>query len=186
MNTKKNNSKKMIALLLVLMLLLGGVIGGTIAYLIAEPVSNTNTFVAGGIGVLEIKDEIGEVTVTPGKNITETIKVSFKNYNVGAYVFLEIDETGWTVRENEGTYEYTLGTGVTWTLDGWTMLKNGVYYKTVAYNDGDQTWTVVDGIEVSKEISMSDIADHAGQLKITAYAIQSDELTAEDAWEELQ
>lgn len=186
--TKRNVSLKTMVILLVLVLLVGCAAGGTLAWLMTKSSTVTNTFVAGNIGTLNLAETKGdEYIVTPGVKITKDPVVTFTGNNVAAYVFLQIDATGWTVTGADTTYTYYIGENqeMSWVLDGWTQVTNGVYYKEVAANAGTQTWHVINGdtITVSSDITKSNISDYAKNLTFTAYAIQKEGFNSfADAW----
>ena len=74
-----------------------------------------------------------------------------------------------------------------WVLDGWTKLGDGVYYKGVAANAGEQSWSDIkdNKITVSSEITKANISDYTKGLSFTAYAIQKDGFTTvAAAWEQ--
>ena len=187
---KKSLSMKVVVLLLAVVLLIGCVAGGTLAYLMTKSATVTNTFVAGEIGTLSLAETTGNsYIVTPGVDITKDPVVTFKGNNVAAYVFLKVEATGWTVSGSDTTYTYSIGTNqeVKWVLDGWTKLEDGVYYKEVAANAGEQSWSVIkdNKITVSYEITKANIGNYTKGLSFTAYAIQKDGFTTvAAAWEQ--
>ena len=190
----KNASKKAIVLLMAAVLLIGCVAGGTFAYLLIGTAKVDNTFVAGNIGDLKLEEtKKDNYLVVPGVNITKDPKVTFSGNNVDAYVFLKIDAADWTVSGSDTTYTYTIGSGnkeMKWTLEGWTKLEDGVYYKEVAANAAAQNWTVIKNntITVGTGITETEIADYANVLSFTAYAAQmyetnGDAFTPAEAWD---
>lgn len=189
---KKSVSTKVVVLLLAVVLLIGCVAGGTLAWLMAKSSTVTNTFVAGEIGTLSLAETTGDsYIVTPGVDITKNPVVAFNGNNVAAYVFLKVDATGWIVSGTDTTYTYSIGTNqeMKWVLDGWTKLADGVYYKEVAANAGEQSWSVIkdNKITVSYEITKADISDYTKGLTFTAYAIQKDGFNSvADAWTQAQ
>ena len=192
MYAKKSVSMKVVVLLLAVVLLIGCVAGGTIAYLMAKSSTVNNTFVAGEIGTLKLSETTGNsYIVTPGVDITKDPTITFNGNNVAAYVFLKVDATGWTVSGADTTYTYSIGTNqeMKWELNGWTKLEDGVYYKEVAANAGEQSWSVIkdNKITVSSEITKANISDYTKGLSFTAYAIQKDGFTTVNAaWTQAQ
>lgn len=192
MYAKKSVSMKIVVLLLAVVLLIGCVAGGTLAYLMAKSSTVDNTFVAGEIGTLNLSETTGNsYIVTPGVDITKNPTVTFSGNNVAAYVFLKVDAAGWKVSGSDTTYTYSIGTNqeMKWVLDGWTKLEDGVYYKEVAANAGEQSWSVIkdNTITVSSEITKANISNYAKGLSFTAYAIQKDGFkTVSDAWDQAQ
>lgn len=177
MKAKRSISVKALVLLLAVVLLVGGVVGGTVAYLMAKTPAVTNTFVAGDIGSLTLTETTGDsYMVIPGVDIEKDPVVEFEGNNVAAYVFLQIGADGWTVSASGTGYTYSIADKMSWTLEGWTQLEAGVYYKEVAAGANAQSWPVITGntITVSSEITKDDIADYTKALTFTAYAIQKD------------
>ena len=194
MYAKKKVSVKAVVLLLAVVLMIGCVAGGTLAWLITSTNSVQNTFVAGDIGDLDLTETLPEgksAIVTPGVNITKDPVVTFEGNNVAAYVFLKVDAAGWTVTGSGTTYTYTIGEGnaeMTWTLEGWTELADGIYYKEVDAG-ADQEWHIVQGdtITVESGITEANIANYANTLTFTAYATQMEKeagvnFTPAEAW----
>lgn len=189
---KKSVSLKAMAMLLVIVLLIGCGIGGTIAYLATSDGPVTNTFVPGNIGELTLTETTGDnYAVIPGVDIEKDPVVTFKGNTVDAYVFLMVEDTGWTVTANTDTntnvttYTYSIGESgkeMSWTLaDGWIPLNperekgdDYFYYREVAANSGPQTWPVIKNntITVSPEITQEMISKYATTLKFIAAAAQ--------------
>ncbi len=104
MNAKKIGMKAFV-LILALVLLIGCVAGGTIAYLMTESDTVTNTFVAGNIGTLELTETpTDSYIVVPGHDIAKDPTVKLSGNNVDAYVFLEVNAAGWTYNEDRNVY----------------------------------------------------------------------------------
>lgn len=192
MYAKRSVSMKVVVLLLAVVLLIGCVAGGTVAYLMAKSSEVTNTFVAGDIGDLTLSETTGSsYLVTPGVDIDKNPKVTFKGNNIDAYVFLKIDAAGWTVSGSDTTYTYSIGDNqeMKWVLDGWAKLQDGVYYKEIAADAPEQTWSIIqnDKISVSATITKDNISSYAKNLTFTAYAIQKGSFaTVSDAWTQAQ
>lgn len=182
MYAKKSSAFKLIALMLCLALLIGGAIGGTLAYLMTQTTPVTNTFVAGNIGNLEL-DETGmtegrtkSFMVTPGVNITKDPTVTFSGNNVPAYVFVKVDQTGWTQSEDKMTYS-CINEKVTWTVDpSWALVPGttNVYSRTVAAQASLNANVIKDNtITVAGTILQSELtADAVPNLAFSAYAVQ--------------
>lgn len=146
---KKSVSMKAVVLLLAVVLLIGCVAGGTIAYLMANTNTVTNTFVVGDIGDLKLYENDEEITtattksftIVPGKDLTKNVTVSYsytdvttdKKDDVAVYVFVKVETTDWSVTNNKDyaiteTVEDTEGDETTrnllsWSIDsGWTYL----------------------------------------------------------------
>ena len=113
---KKSVSMKVVVLLLAVVLLIGCVAGGTLAYLMANTNTVTNTFVIGEIGTLTLKEngvavednDTRTFTIVPGNNLTKNVTVSYsyaddntdKKDDVKVYVFVKVETTGWSVSNN--------------------------------------------------------------------------------------
>lgn len=178
MREKKTVSMKVAVLLLVAVLLIGCTVGGTLAWLIATTNTVTNTFVAGDVGDLTLEENSGEsYTVVPGVNITKNPVVTFTGNNIPAYVFVKVEADEWTVTGSGTEYTYTMGTNseMSWILEGWTKLSDGVYYKEVAAN-ANGAWHLIkdDTVTVSSAITKDTIANFESSLSFTAYAIQQE------------
>lgn len=202
-------SNKALLVLLALVLVIGCTVGGTLAWLTAETGTATNTFTVGDIGTLTLKEKETAVgadgvtnnyTIVPGMNIAKDPKVSYtdKKNAVDVYVFVEVGAEGWT---QEGNAYSVLGDDnsalLSWSVDcnettGWKPVSaeyDDVYYKVVAAGESLENVAVIAGnkITVSSAITeknVSDIAEAAGNITFTAYAIQQAGFdTVADAWE---
>lgn len=199
---QSRKSNKALLVLLALVLVIGCTVGGTLAWLTAETGTATNTFTVGDIGTLTLKEKktavgadgvINNYTIVPGMDIAKDPMVSYtdKKNAVDVYVFVKVGAEGWTLSDKE----YSINSGDTkllrWTVgDTWTAVegKTGVYYTTV---DADSSLTDAEVIEGStitvssaiKEDNVSAIAEAAGNITFTAYAIQQAGFdTVADAW----
>lgn len=199
---QSRKSNKALLVLLALVLVIGCTVGGTLAWLTAETGTATNTFTVGDIGTLTLKEKktavgadgvINNYTIVPGMDIAKDPMVSYtdKENAVDVYVFVKVGAEGWTLSDKE----YSINSGDTkllrWTVgDTWTAVegKTGVYYTTV---DADSSLTDAEVIEGStitvssaiKEDNVSAIAEAAGNITFTAYAIQQAGFdTVADAW----
>lgn len=201
-NKKKNSFSKVVVLLLCLCLLIGGVIGGTIAYLMDSSEKVVNTFVAGDIGHLGLTetDADKKFMVIPGVEIEKDPTVTFYGNNVDAYVFVTVEQEGWVVSSDGMSYSCVKNSQdkyqVTWMIaPGWKHLDNGVYYREVGPDaDGnlgaEEKYPVISGnkITVLNTITKEDLENFpTTKLTFKAYAIQKDALTnAAAAWSALQ
>lgn len=182
------NSRKLAVLLLALVMLVGATFGGTLAYLTDITGVKTNAFVVGKVGELELsesandyayKDANGNYIIIPGVEIKKDPKVIFKDNNIDAYIFVEVEASEWTAATANNVTTYTMGTDekMKWTVDSsWTNLENvdGVFYRTVTANAAEANWPIISGntISVSSNITESTISQYASSLTFTAYAIQ--------------
>lgn len=200
-NKRKSNAGKSAILFLAVAMLVGCMIGGTVAWLISESQTVTNTFVAGQIGTLELTEtdvetnkettEGQEYLIVPGTPIAKDPKVTYTPVEnadgkapVAVYVFVEIGAAGWTKSGNV----YSIGDQMSWTVDSyWTCLEGNVYYKelTAGTEIEDQAIIAENKITVSptavNEDNIEDLAAASG-LNFSVYAIQKDNLSVADAW----
>ena len=182
---------KSFALLLALVLLIGCIAGGTIAWLIAESKTVTNTFVAGQVGELTLKEnnaeiEKNEYVIVPGVNIPKDPKVSYAPAKgndvekVPVYVFVKITADEWTKSDN--TYSMISGdkTMMSWTVaDEWKLVpgETDVYYIAVAKGNSITDQEIIEGSTITvnsttvNEDNIEDLAD-ASDLEFSVYAIQ--------------
>ena len=220
MNAKKSVSMKVVGLLLAAVLLIGCVVGGTVAYLMTNTNTVTNTFVVGDIGTLKLTENDTVITETqnsfdfeivPGVDIAKKVEVEYSytdkvGYDaVPVYVFVKVGAANWTVDPDSDNMKYTVSEGdktlLSWSIDsGWTHLQketdgSQVYYREVAENVKSDNALVIaansgegdtGNIDVSSEITKANIEkvkDAAGNITITAYAIQKDTFAdAAAAW----
>ena len=190
MYAKKNSGKKLVVLLLVVVLLIGCTIGGTIAYLIAEHKTVTNTFVAGAIGTLELaetdkasQNAEGQYIIVPGKTITKDPKVTYtpaEANDVGeVYVFVQVSGGNWTYTATNRTFT---ADSLNWVLaDNWIPLSNVdgnmVFYQKVSSLTGAaiiKDNTVAVGSDIVKGDDMTQAVNAASGLTFTAHAIQAE------------
>lgn len=197
MNAKKNVSMKTVALLLAVVLLIGCVAGGTTAWLIAEPRTVENTFVAGQIGTLELTETVPankSAIVTPGVDIAKDPTVTFSGNNVDAFVFVQVTADQWTSDETTRKNYSGVNGKVTWSIDdSWTLVTGttNVYYQEVAAN-GTLNAAIIknNAVMVADTIIAGEMASDI-TLKFTAYAIQQEknssaDFTPAEAWVAVQ
>ena len=194
----KLGSKKLAVMLTSLAFVLCTVIGGTLAWLVAETKPVVNTFTYGDINItLEETDtnkdgdddpNTNTYSMVPGHTIVKDPKVTFKANSEDAWLFVKLEKTN--DFDKFMTYEMA---------DGWTKLDNvdGVYYREVSKAAQDAEFTVIKGDtvnvkgEVTKEMLNALDANGASnypKLTVTAYAVQRDNniATASDAWAKTQ
>ena len=194
----KLGSKKLAVMLTSLAFVLCTVIGGTLAWLVAETKPVVNTFTYGDINItLEETDtnkdgdddpNTNTYSMVPGHTIVKDPKVTFKANSEDAWLFVKLEKTN--DFDKFMTYEMA---------DGWTKLDNvdGVYYREVSKATQDAEFTVIkdDTVTVKGEVTkeMLNALDKEGasnypKLIVTAYAVQRDNniATASDAWAKTQ
>ena len=189
---KRSAGSKLVLMLLAVTFVLCGIIGGTVAWLIADTDPVVNTFTYGDINItIEETDADGdgnpdanEYPMVPGNPIEKDPKVTVLANSENAWLFVKLEKS--VNFDDFMTYEIAAG----WTaLDGVT----GVYYRTVDKSASNAEFIVlkdntvnVKG-EVTKEMLNALDANGASNyptLTVTAYAVQRDSniTTATDAW----
>ena len=187
---------KPLALIMALVLTLGGVIGGTVAWLIATPDPVVNTFTYGDINIdldetdTKLDDDndpnTNEYEMMPGQSITKDPEITVKSGSEEMWLFVKLEKSS-----NFDTFmEYTVA-------DGWTALSgvDGVYYQHITVEDvatADKAIAVIKNNTVTvketvtkDQLNALDSGSSANYptLTVTAYAVQyAGNATAADAW----
>ena len=184
-NAKRNRrsvSSKTLALLLALVLVLGVAAGGTIAWLVAQSDTVTNTFTYGDINIALTETTGSSYKIVPGVDIKKDPKVTVKAGSEACWLFVKVDEAGDFV---SGKVTYAIA-------DGWTALegKDGVYYREVSAATADTDFAVLkdNKITVSGDLTKAEVnsVETTPTLTFTAYAVQKDGMTdAAAAWEKV-
>ena len=191
---KRFKGTKLFVMSMAFTLVLCGIIGGTVAWLIADTDPVINTFTYGDINI-DLKetdtDKDGDgnpntnnYPMIPGNPITKDPVVTFKANSENAWLFVKLEKSA--NFDDFMTYEIA---------EGWIALDgvNGVYYREVTKADADVDYTVIKDNtvnvkgEVTKEMLNALDANGASDyptLTVTAYAVQRDRniTTAADAW----
>ena len=187
---------KLFAVILTLTLVFGGMVGGTVAWIIAAPEPVVNTFTYGDINIKLEETNTGldgdndsntnEYKMTPGEDITKDPVITVEAGSEDMWLFVKLEKS-----ENFDTF-------MTYDIDGsWAELDgvDGVYYRHITAQEietddmeihviKDDKVTVKD--TVTKE--MLNALDKDGRsdyptLTVTAYAVQhAGNATAADAW----
>lgn len=196
-HAKKFTGMKLFVMLMSITLVLCTIIGGTVAWLIADTKPVVNTFTYGDINIdLEETDtnkdgdddpNTNDYPMVPGKPITKDPKVTVFANSENAWLFVKLEKTA--NFDDFMTYEIADG----WTeLDGYT----GVYYRIVDKAEADAEYDVIkdNTVNVKGEVTKEMLnaldangADNYPRLTVTAYAVQRDaEIdgldTAAEAW----
>lgn len=187
---------KPLALIMALVLLVGGVIGGTVAWLIATPDPVVNTFTYGDINIeLDETDtqldgdnnpNTNEYEMMPGQSITKDPEITVKSGSEEMWLFVKLEKSS-----NFDTFmEYTVA-------EGWTALSgvDGVYYQHITAADvatADKKIAVIkdDTVTVKESVTKEQLnaldsgsSENYPTLTVTAYAVQyAGNATADDAW----
>lgn len=187
---------KPLALILALVLLVGGVIGGTVAWLIATPDPVVNTFTYGDIDItLEETDtkldddndpNTNEYEMMPGQTITKDPVITVEAGSEEMWLFVKLEESS------------NFDTFMEYTVDGsWAALTgvDGVYYRHITAEEvasadltahvlANDTVTVKESV-TKEQLNALDSGSSANYptLTVTAYAVQyAGNATAADAW----
>ena len=182
-NRRRSVSSRAFIALLALVLVIGCVAGGTVAWLVAKTDTVVNTFTYGNINIALAETTGTNYKVIPGTVIEKDPKVTVKAGSEACWLFVKVEESGTFVADK-----------VTYAIDnGWTPLEGekGVYYREVAAVTADTDFSVLEGnkITVKDTLTKGDIKDIAATnptLKITAYAVQQENIAdAATAWSKI-
>lgn len=183
---RRGVATKTFAVILALMLVVGISVGATIAWLTAKTDPVVNTFTVGDINIT-LEETTKDYKIVPGVDIDKDPVVTVLADSEACWLFVEIDEANWpTATEEDGTtrkVEYEVA-------DGWTELKDGVYYREVDASDVDQEFAVLkdNQVTVSGTLTKAEVEAITTNptLTFTAYAIQKEGFaSAEAAWDEV-
>lgn len=179
-NRRRSVSSRAFIALLALVLVIGCVAGGTVAWLVAKTEPVVNTFTYGNIDITLTETTGTSYKIIPGTDITKNPKLTVKGGSEACWLFVKVEESGTFVADK-----------VTYAIDnGWMPLEGekGVYYREVAAVTADTDFSVLEGnkITVKDTLTKGDIKDIAATnptLKITAYAVQQENIAdAATAW----
>ena len=201
-------AKKIVALLLCAVLLIGASVAGTLAFLTSKA-TVTNSFTVGKVvlgedgkaGLDEAKvDEYG-VAVPPASRVTENTYKLIPGHtytkdptvHVGAnseacWLFVKVENGIANIEAATATGEdpYTkIAEQVT--ANGWTLVggETNIYYKEAAKTgDTGADYIVFGNFRLATNAAVSDYA--SAKITVTAYAIQKDGLTVDEAWTALK
>lgn len=191
---KRFKGTKLFVMSLAFTLVLCGIIGGTVAWLIADTDPVVNTFTYGDINI-DLKEtdtnkdgdgdpNTNNYPMIPGNPIVKDPLVTFKANSENAWLFVKLEKSA--NFDDFMTYEIA---------EGWIALDgvDGVYYREVEKADTDAEYYVIkdNTVNVKGEVTkqMLNELDANGAtdyptLTVTAYAVQRDAniTTAADAW----
>lgn len=182
-NRRRSVSSRAFIALLALVLVIGCVAGGTVAWLVAKTEPVVNTFTYGNIDIALAESTGTSYKVIPGTTIKKDPTVTVKAGSEACWLFVKVEESGTFVADK-----------VTYAIDkDWTALEGekGVYYRKVAAVTADTDFSVLEGnkITVKDTLTKGDIKDIAATnptLKITAYAVQQENIAdAATAWSKI-
>ena len=185
MYARKGSTLKVVLTLTAIALLICFGIGGTIAWLMDDTETITNTFTTSGLSIqlTETVPTNQTAKMVPGEVIPKDPSVTVFAKSENCYVFVEIDAS-------ENFYDF-MSFAV---AQGWTPIAedSNIYYRTVTYSDSNQNFPILDGnqVIVSTDVTKENMADLTTDdlptLSFTAYAIQSANLgttNMEEIWE---
>ncbi len=190
--TKRFAGSKLVLMSLALTLVLCGIIGGTVAWLIADTKPVINTFTYGDINIALTETDVdgdgdpgaNKYPMVPGNSIEKDPKVTVLAHSEASWLFVKLEKS-----ENFDDF-------MTFAVaEGWTALENvpGVYYRAVDKSASNAEFEVLkdNTVHVKGEVTkeMLNALDNGGTnnyptLTVTAYAVQRDSniTTAADAW----
>ena len=182
--TNRTVSIKIAALIAAIVLVIGCTAGGTVAWLVSKPAAITNVFTVGNINAT-LTETKTEFKIVPGVNIAKDPVATVTANSENCYLFVELTEENWPAfTEADNTtrkVEYKIA-------DGWTKLKDGVYYREVPKSDTeDQSYPVLQDnkVTVSSTLTKENADAITGDPKLTVavYAVQKEGMgSAADAW----
>ena len=179
--------KRTIALLCAAMMVVGVAAGGTLAWLVSNSGTVTNTFTTSDITVTLTETTGDEYKMVPGYTIGKDPTVTLKAGSEKSYVFVKVEK----VNDVDSFLTYEMASG--WTaLDG----VDGVYYREVEASAEDQEFPVLanDQVVVKDTVTKADMKkltqETYPKLTFTAYASQymknnAENFTALEAWNNL-
>ena len=137
-------------------------------------------------GDLTVTDS-GSVQVQPGVPAEKDLTVRFEGSEAAVYVFAEV-QGGWTLGA-DGIYHDAAGL-MTWRVaDGWTHLRDNVYYRELAPNTALDAGLIDGGaVNVSEDMTRTELEKlpKALSIHVKAAAVQREGGdTAQIAWERL-
>ena len=185
--TNRTVSIKIAALIAAIVLVIGCTAGGTVAWLVSKPKPIVNVFTVGNINATLTETKTA-FKIVPGVDIDKDPVATVKANSEDCYLFVQLTEENWpNFTEADNTtrkVKYEIA-------DGWTELKDGVYYREVTKDDAkDQAFHVLqnDKVTVSNTLTKENAnaiqKTGAPELTVAVYAVQKEVMgSAADAWE---
>lgn len=138
-------------------------------------------------GDLTVTDS-GSAQVQPGVPAEKGLTVRFDGSEAATYVFVELQGSDWT-RGADGIYHDAAGL-MTWRVaDGWTHLRDNVYYRELAPNTVLDAGLIAGGtVDVSENMTRTELEElsKALSIRVKAAAVQREGGdTAQIAWKRL-
>ena len=182
--TNRTVSIKIAALIAAIVLAIGCTAGGTVAWLVSKPDPITNVFTVGNINA-ELAETATAFKIVPGVNIAKDPVATVKAKSEDCYLFVELTEENWPNFTEAGSTTRKVKYEI---ADGWTKLKDGVYYRMVTKSDTeDQSYPVLkdNKVTVSNTLTKENADAITGDPKLTVavYAVQKESMgSVEKAW----
>lgn len=178
-------AKKVLLLVLCAALLVGASVAGTVAYLTSQDTA-TNTFTVGKVEIAlkeyEVDPQTGLKTETEVEGLTNLELVPGRTIQKNPFITVASDsETCWLFVKIEND----LGNAVTINgLTDWTPVDGYAgYYMYNATVDAGAKVTVFESITVANNQTQATLDDiESKNIIITAYAVQSEGISQQDAW----
>ena len=182
--TNRTVSIKIAALIAAIVLVIGCTAGGTVAWLVSKPDPIVNVFTVGNINAT-LTETKKEFKIVPGVDIDKDPVATVKANSENCYLFVELTEENWPTFTEKGSSTRKVKYEI---ADGWTKLKDGVYYREVPKKDTDQAFHVLqnDKVTVSNTLTKENADAITGTPKLTVavYAVQKEGMgSADKAWE---
>lgn len=160
--------------------------GVTFSRYVASAHSQDEARVA-AFGDLTVTDS-GSVQVQPGVAAKKDLTVHFDGSEAATYVFVEV-QGGWTRGADNRTYTYGADR-LSWRVaDGWTHLRDNVYYRALSPNTALTAGLIAGGaVNVSEDMTRTELQALPTTLgiRVQAAAVQREGGdTAQIAWERL-
>lgn len=193
---RKGVATKTMFMILAVVLIVGISVGGTLAWLTATTETVTNTFTTSNIDITLTEsgavNNANSYKMVPGYTITKDPVATVKAGSEACYLFVKLEKS--TNFDTFMTYEIA---------SGWTQLTKDkdnkditdlIYYREVPAGTSDQTFSVLNGNEVTVLSNVTKEAMNAltestyPTLKVTAYASQlyksaSEKFSPAEAWD---
>lgn len=184
--TNRAVSIKIAALIAAIVLFIGCTAGGTVAWLVSKPKPIVNVFTVGNINA-ELAETATAFKIVPGVDIAKNPIATVKANSENCYLFVELTEENWPTFTEAGSTTRKVKYEI---ADGWTKLKDGVYYREVTKKDTDQPFDVLQDNKVTVSSTLTkENADaiqkaEAPKLTVAVYAVQKEGMgSAAEAWE---
>lgn len=194
--------RKALLLTLSALVLVAASILGTVAYLTSTTGPVTNTFTVGSVAITldeadvnEYGDLILDETETPvarvysneyklipGRTYTKDPVVHVQPGSEPSYIFVKVENGLKEIEDIDNLIASQM------TANGWTLVSGDIYIlnETVGTTSDVEDLPVFNTFTISKDSSASDLSNYSTKtINITAYAIQADGLTEDEAFDQL-